>query len=391
MNLSEPEPIPDDPNRLPPARRRRALRLLAPLDADEQANFSADLALKISPSFDFFLFSVIAAVVMGVGLLLSAPALLVLGAVLAPAMTPAIGASLGTMLGSFRFFFRSLFGITLASFFVLLVGYGIGILARPWLPLDLGLASIYTQLNWTNFLLLALGAILTAAAIARSTKGPLLPSVALAYELYLPLVAAGIGLGSGAPHMWPDGLVVFAIHLAWATLLGALTLGIYGFRPLTWFGYTFGAVISLIGVILLIGISGAGAAFGGQIALPTPIPSATPTSTLTFTVTPSPIPPTATLTPTLTTTPTLAPTGTLTPTPTPVLAMVRTIDGLGALLRSEPDGLVIGSYLDNVMIQVLPERVEENGGVWVLVIGPDGKQGWMLQSLLVTATPAPNW
>lgn len=391
MNLSEPEPVPDDPNRLPPARRRRALRLLAPLDADEQAAFSAELALKISPGFDFFLFSVIAAGVMGIGLLLSAPAILVLGAVLAPAMTPAIGASLGTMLGSFRFFFRSLFGIMLASLFVLLVGYGIGILARPWMPLDFGLASIYTQINWTNFLLLALGAILTSAAISRSTKGPLLPSVALAYELYLPLVAAGIGLGSGAAHLWPDGLVVFAIHLAWATLLGAITLGILGFRPLTWFGYTFGAVVTLIGVILLIGISGAGAAFGGQIALPTPIPSATPTSTLTFTVTPSPIPPTATLTPTLTPTATMAPTDTLTPTPTPVLAMVRTIDGLGALLRSEPDGQVIGSYLDNVMLQVLPERVEESGGVWVLVIGPDGKQGWMLQSLLVTATPAPNW
>jgi hypothetical protein len=391
MNLSESEPIPDDPNRLPPARRRRALRLLAPLDADEQAAFSSELALKISPSFDFFLFSVIAAVIMGVGLLLSAPALLVLGAVLAPAMTPAIGASLGTMLGSFRFFFRSLFGIMLASLFVLLVGYGIGILARPWLPLDFGLASIYTQLNWTNFLLLALGAILTSAAISRSTKGPLLPSVALAYELYLPLVATGIGLGSGAPHLWPDGLVVFTIHLAWATLLGALTLGILGFRPLTWFGYTFGAVVSLIGVILLIGISGAGAAFGGQIALPTAIPSATPTSTLTFTVTPSPIPPTATLTPTLTPTPTLAPTETLTPTPTPVLALVRTRDGLGALIRSEPGGQVIGSFLDNVMIQVLPERFEDNAGVWVRVIGPDGTQGWMLQSLLVTATPAPNW
>lgn len=391
MNLSESEPIPDDPNRLPPARRRRALRLLAPLDADEQAAFSSELALKISPSFDFFLFSVIAAVIMGVGLLLSAPALLVLGAVLAPAMTPAIGASLGTMLGSFRFFFRSLFGIMLASLFVLLVGYGIGILTRPWLPLDFGLASIYTQLNWTNFLLLALGAILTSAAISRSTKGPLLPSVALAYELYLPLVATGIGLGSGAPHLWPDGLVVFTIHLAWATLLGALTLGILGFRPLTWFGYTFGAVVSLIGVILLIGISGAGAAFGGQIALPTAIPSATPTSTLTFTVTPSPIPPTATLTPTLTPTPTLAPTETLTPTPTPVLALVRTRDGLGALIRSEPGGQVIGSFLDNVMIQVLPERFEDNAGVWVRVIGPDGTQGWMLQSLLVTATPAPNW
>ncbi len=390
MNLTQPDPIPDDPNRLPPARRRRARRLLAPLDADERAVFSAELALKISPAFDFFLFSVIAAVVMSIGLLLSAPALLVLGAVLAPLLAPVIGASLGTMLGSFRFFFRSLFGIILASLLVFSVGYGAGYLASGG-NYDFGLASIYTQLNWTNFLLLASGAILTAAGIARSSRGPLLASVALAYELYLPLVAAGIGLGSGVTHLWPDGLVVFTVHLAWATLLGAITLGALGFRPLTVFGYTFGAVITLIGIILLVGISGTGAAFSAQIALPTPVPSFTPTPSATFTVTPSPVPPTATLTPTLTPTPTMAPTDTPTPTPTPVLALVRTSDGQGALIRSEPGGTVIGSYLDNVMLQVLPERFEDESGVWVKVIGPDGTQGWMLQRLLVTATPAPNW
>lgn len=391
MNLSQPDPIPDDPNRLPPARRRRALRLLAPLDTDERAAFSAELALKISPSFDFFLFSILAATVMSIGLLLNAPALLVLGAVLAPPMAPIIGASLGTVLGSFRFFFRSLFGIILASLLVFLIGYAAGRFAFSGTAPDFSLASIFAQLNWTNFLLLAMGAILTASGIARSTRSPLLASVALAYELYLPLVAAGIGLGSGVPHLWPDGLVVFVVHLAWAILLGALTLGVLGFRPLTLFGYTFGAVVSLIGIILLIGISGAGAAFGAQIALPTPIPSATPTTTPTFTVTPSPIPPTATLTPTLTPTPTLAPTDTLTPTPTPVLALIRTSDGQGALVRSEPGGLVIGSYLDGVMIQVLPDRFENEAGVWVKVLGPDGTQGWMLQRLLVTATPAPNW
>ena len=391
MNLSQPDPIPDDPNRLPPARRRRALRLLAPLDTDERAAFSAELALKISPSFDFFLFSILAATVMSIGLLLNAPALLVLGAVLAPPMAPIIGASLGTVLGSFRFFFRSLFGIILASLLVFLIGYAAGRFAFSGTAPDFSLASIFAQLNWTNFLLLAMGAILTASGIARSTRSPLLASVALAYELYLPLVAAGIGLGSGVPHLWPDGLVVFVVHLAWAILLGALTLGVLGFRPLTLFGYTFGAVVSLIGIILLIGISGAGAAFGAQIALPTPIPSATPTTTPTFTVTPSPIPPTAPLTPTLTPTHTLAPTDTLTPTPTPVLALIRTSDGQGALVRSEPGGLVIGSYLDGVMIQVLPDRFENEAGVWVKVLGPDGTQGWMLQRLLVTATPAPNW
>jgi hypothetical protein len=42
-------------------------------------------------------------------------------------------------------------------------------------------------------------------------------------------------------------------------------------------------------------------------------------------------------------------------------------------------------------MQVLPESVEKDGIVWVRVIAPDGVEGWMVQSLLRTATPAPNW
>jgi hypothetical protein len=37
MTLPNSEQFPDDPDSLPPARRRRARRLLAPLNADERA------------------------------------------------------------------------------------------------------------------------------------------------------------------------------------------------------------------------------------------------------------------------------------------------------------------------------------------------------------------
>ncbi len=391
MNLSQLEQTPDDPKNLPPARRRRAARLLAPLDADERADFLDHLAHRASPSFDFFLFSLLSGAVLSIGLLLDLPALLVLGAVLAPVMAPAVGVSFGTVVGSVRVFLRSLLGLVIGGALVVLAGALAGLVARPWLPLSLIEAHSHSQLIWTDFLVLAVGAILTAAGLTRPKTHPLLPSVALAYELYLPLAAAGFGLSSGVPHLWPDGLVVFAVHLAWGALLGALTLAILGFRPLTLFGYTLGGAVTLAGVILLIGISGAGAAFGAQIALPTQVPSATPTITLTVTPTLTPVPPTITptLTPTLTST--ITPTITPTLTPTPILAIIQAEDGLGALIRSEPGGQVIGSLVNNTLMQILPDSVETAAGIWVHVIAPDGTEGWMLQSLLLIATPAPNW
>ncbi len=103
----------------------------------------------------------------------------------------------------------------------------------------------HAQVSWINFLVLGISAILTTTAIVHAENDPnrlimAFPSVALAYELYLPLVTAGFGLGARIPHLWPDGLVVFTLHLAWSILLGAITLVILGFRPLTLFGYTLG-------------------------------------------------------------------------------------------------------------------------------------------------------
>jgi hypothetical protein len=391
MSLPHTEQHPDDPDKLPPARRRRAHRLLTPLDADERAEFLDDLAHRASPSFDFFLFSLLAGAVLGIGLLVDSPALLVLGAVLAPLMAPAIGVSLGTVIGSVRYFLRSLAGLLIAGLLVLLAGTAAGFASQYWLPSDLTLAHLNAQLSWLNFLVLAVGAILTAASVANSKRRLALPSVALAYELYLPLAAAGFGLGSGVPDLWPDGLLVFAVHLAWGSLLGALTLAVMGFRPLTLFGYTLGGAVTLVGIILLIGISSTGAAFGAQIAIPTAVPTDTPTITPSLTPTLTPVPPTATLTPTSTTTPTMTPTSTLSPTPTPVLALVQASTGGGAFIRNQPAGEIITIVANGSLMQVLPETVEEDGVTWVHVLSPDGIEGWMVQGLLVTATPAPNW
>jgi len=390
MNPPPAEPHPDDPNLLPPARRRRARRLLAPLDADERAAYLAELAHRSAPSFDFFLFSLLSAAVLSAGIIFDAPGLLALGALAAPLMAPAVGLSLGTVIGSVRFFLRSLVGLALGCLLVFLVGAGAGMLAQYLPQSELTQAYLHARLNWPNLVVMAIGACLGAAAMFHTEHNPALPSAALAYTLYLPLTIAGFGLTSGAPHLWPDGLVVFALHLSGAALLGALTLAVLGYRPLTLFGYTFGGVVVLVGVILLIGLSGAGAAFGGNFALPTPLPTATFTATVTPTVTSTPVPPTTT--PTVTLTPTLTPTLTITPTPTatPQFALVQVAGSQGGFLREEPGGAVLGSYLNGTVLQVLGETQEANGALWVQVLAPDGRQGWILQSLIVSTTLTPT-
>ncbi len=390
MNLPMAEHIPNDPDHLPPARRRRARRLLAPLDADERAALVDEIAHRASPTFDFFVFSLLAGIVISAGLVLDQPAILLLGALLAPLMAPVVGLSLATVVGSVRFFLRSLVGFLIGSALVFLAGFIAGNLALSWYPTPLLQAYSHAQLSWANFLVLALGAIFTSAAMLRDTQRPVIASVALAYTLYIPIAVAGFGLSSATPDLWPDGLVVYTIHLAWAALLGAITLVIFGYRPLTLFGYTFGGALTLLGVILLIGLGGTGAVVGGQMALPTPIPSATQTITPTSTLTLTPVPPTDTPTPTWTYTNTPTPTQTFTPTPTPVFAQVQTDDGTGVLLRDEPGGVVVGSYFDGTRMQILPGEISQDGVVWVRVIAPDGIDGWIVRRLLVIITPTPS-
>lgn len=384
---------PDDPKQLPPARRRRARRrLITALTSDERVQYLEEITRRARPSFDFFLFSLLSGAVLTVGILLDSPHLLIIGALFAPLMAPLVGISLGVALGSPGSFGRSLGGLLIGSFLVIFVGALGGFASQLWAPSLYSQALLHASLSLPAFILLAIGAPITCASLVRERFNPAISSVAIAYALYIPLAAAGFGLGSGADFLWPDGLVVFAIHLAWATLLGAVTLAIMGFRPFSLFGYSLGGAVLLAGILLAIGSFGAGAVMVSNLALPTlsPTPSLTPTPSPTLT--PTPIPPTNTVTPTLTLTPSPTPTRTPIPTPTPVLARIEVAGELGAILRAEPGGLPITSLINGTLVQILPDQpVILDGGIWVKVLVMESDiEGWILSSLLVTATPQPE-
>lgn len=392
---------PDDPQRMSPARRRKARRSIIPPGTSGDADTLEKFAHRTSLSFEFFIYLITSSAVIAAGLLVDSPPLLLLGALLAPTLRPLVGLSLGTVTGSVRFFIRSLLSFLIAAGIVFLTGFAVSYATNLIPAVEFQQARMHTQIAWDHLLVMALGALLIPFALKRDEKLAAIPSTALAYELLIPISAAGMGLATGTQFLWPDGLVVFVIQLAWAVLLGAVTLAVLGFRPLTLFGYTLGGVFTLIGIVLLILFGGFGAAVGGQIAIPTLVPTATQTITpsMTLTTTPTvtntPVPPTATQTQTITPTITPSPSQTPLPSPTPVYALVDAPEDLGgAIIRAAPgfSEEFITSVINGTLLEIISDvPAVANEVNWYQVRLPDGREGWMLESAILVATPVPNW
>ena len=122
MSLPTIEPLPDENTGLPSGQRRRRRRMVIPPGASERGKFLHDLSLRTVPTFDFYLFSLLAGLVLVAALLLDSPALFVLGALIAPFMAPAVGIALGTIAGAIPFVLQSLGSLLIGSLIVFLCG-----------------------------------------------------------------------------------------------------------------------------------------------------------------------------------------------------------------------------------------------------------------------------
>jgi hypothetical protein len=381
----------DDIAHLPRARRRRAQRMLVPPAADERAVLLDNLARRAFPSFEFFLFAFLCGAILGAAYLLNAPALLLLGVLLAPLLTPWVGLTLAAVTGSWRFFLLTLFGLLVAGALVFGTGVLAGLAGRLWNNLPFYYAWVHAQLWWPDLLVVALGAALLVISFVRSEQKPVLASVMLAYGLFLPVSAAGIGLGIGKAingvTLWPNGLLVFLVHLALAMLVGGITLLGMRFRPLKASGYLLPISLMLLSMAALVSFTGLvtyirdGITATRRLA-PTPtslvLPSSTPTVSLTPTLT-------------LTSTPTFTPSLTPTLQPTPAYAMIAADPKYGgALIRSEPGGGILLSTIENGgIVQVLPEITNVGTVPWVH-IRVNNLEGWVLQSVLKATTLSPT-
>jgi hypothetical protein len=378
-----------DISHLPRARRRRARRTLVPLAADERAELLSTLARRAFPSFEFFLFAFLCGVILGAAYLLNAPALLLVGILLAPLLTPFAGMLLATVTGSWRFFFLTLGIMLVAGALVFLTGALAGYAGRLWESLPFTYARLHAQLWWPDLLVVGLGAGLLASSFIRSEQKPMAASVLLAYGFFLPVSAAGIGLGIGRDiggiTLWPNGLLISLVHLTLAVLVGGIVLAVMHFKPLKASGYVLPAFIGILSVTVLVVLTGiVGLIRDGVSSVRTVsptattviLPSATPTDIRTATPTPSSVP-SATYTVTLTL------------VPTPAYAVIASPELNGANVRTEPaGGIVLISLVNGTLVEVLPQVQIIVTTPWVR-IRVNNMEGWVLQTILATTTQVP--
>lgn len=399
------------------ARRRRALRRAHfPTDEAGRAELFNHLVRRAFPSYELFVFSFVAGAILGLGYLFNAQALLIFGALVAPLLTPWIGTTLSIVAGALRLFLQTITALLISALIIFLCGLLAGFASRIFQPLTSNEAFIHSRLWWPDLIALTIGAILITISFVRSEDRPYLPSALLAYELFLPLSAAGFGLGSnvGLGEIWPQGLIVFFVHIAWATFFGLVTLFFLRFYPTSLGGFAFtGFALVALTIILIIYTE-----FGNWImrqaglapptplaiiettALPSAIPSMTPSTKPEATAVIAVPATTASRTPRASSTPaTLLPTDTSTSTvtaePTPILGIIRASEGGGAFIREEPGGQVLITLANGSTVTIIPNDLQEvNGVIWVHVFtiaNENRVEGWMIQTVLQTATPVADW
>ena len=396
----------------PRARRRRRGQIVIPTDAEGRADLLQSLAKRAYPSYELFVFAVLCGAILGLGYILDSQALLVFGILLAPLMTPWIGLLLAAITGSVRYFFETFMALLISAALVFVIGVLSGFAVRAFLPRTLNEAFVHSSLWWPDLIVLTLAAIILTLSFVRSEDKPVLPSVMLAYELFVPLSAGGFGLGSGVAHIWPNGLLVFFVHFAWASLFGLITLAALRFLPTNLQGFALSAGTALVLVVTLVFQMSGGnwTQASASQTIPTSLPTLTvnlpPTSEPTSQPEPSSTPLIETATPTetpavtpvpltfeVTLPPTDTPTVTLTIEPTPVYARIVSEQG-GAFLRASPNGKYIATLDNYTFVQVLPDTQQLSGWTWAHVTAVKNgvqSEGWVIQLALQVATPAPNW
>ena len=376
------EPIPEA-DRQDKARLRRARRRISQLQATEREAYLDRLANAVTPGPGFFLYALLCGALIGLGFRYDQRALLVAGALLAPRLGPIVGLSLAAVSGSLRFFLRMLVALALG---VLLVAVAAGLAFGLTLEPDTSslLPYEHTKLNLVDFALLLTGAVVMAIVLARSERVAGVASVAVAYELFLPLAAATVGFVLAEPELMEGATLTFVLHLTWAVAVGLFTLVLMGFRPLTGSGRSLAAAIVMMGLLGVISALGFGTSVLAALPTPTPTPTLTPTATATATATATP-----TVTPTNTATPTATSTATTTPTltPTPPRAIVLGTNLQGAILRDAPNGVPLDFVAEREPLLVIGGPEQSAGQLWWLVRKEDGAEGWLLGDFLATVTP----
>ncbi len=370
--------------------------MLDGLQGDKRQAYLSELAHSVSPGVDLFLKAILAGLLLGLAFRFDQRALLYAAALVAPSMAPLAGVALASVSGSLRLFFRLLAALILATIILSVVCALVGGLGVPLFALG-DMPDTFAILHPADLLLLFGGAVLMCTSLARGRRVHPLASAAVAFEIFSPAGAVGLGLLRADPPLWQGALLTFGAHLAWAAVVCVATLIVLGFRPLAGQRRSFSMAVLLTATVAVLAVAAPAAYMFSYMPLYSGPAS---TSTLIIIPTPTQTPsPSATILPTSTSTTTPTPahtsTPTITPTPTPIMAVIWGTEGLGAYMREGPsrDTTPLDYLEEGTLLEIIGEPEQVNGETWWNVrITYDSQvvEGWVMNGLIATVTPTPS-
>ncbi len=199
------------------------------LEAQERSTVYRQVREGARADIDFFVMISLAAIIATLGLLLSSPAVIIGGMLVAPLMSPIIGIALAISLGNIRLL-RDAAESTIKGIFLAVV---IAVFLASISPLaevnDEILAR--TRPNLLDLVVALASGAAGAYAVSRKDVSAALPGVAIAAALVPPLGVIGIGLAMRRAEVAGGGLLLFSTNLVAITLAGAVNFLFLGFRP----------------------------------------------------------------------------------------------------------------------------------------------------------------
>jgi hypothetical protein len=400
MSLPSSEPLPDNINDLPPARQRHIRRLPGSATPAERQILLDSLVEQTSPTLNFFLFTLIGALLVGSALYFNDSTLLIVATLTLPFLCPIF--SLGLLPTTLKAGsgFKALISLLIPTALMLVSGAVAGWLQKEGTLSHPGLFR-FSSPYWLDLSLIAASTILAALVLLRQGRLPRLIGALLSYEILIPLALAGFGFVLGIPQLCRGALLTGLLHLAVAVCSAAFSFILLGFFPKKVWGW----LLTLVPLALTLAFLALGLnlfpknMIAAMESSPTPtaaiLTSQSPVTKTKISHTPTAVPVTSTPTlmpspsPTTTASPTQTPSLTSTPTPEPTSYWGKIDSLIGAVVRETPDfeAVVITYANDGNLIEILDEIISEGGTRWFKIRTDTDEIGWLLSSLVVTPTP----
>ena len=390
MTLPTSESIPDNFNDLSPAQKRRIRHSLRGASESELKSLLLELQRRSTPAYEFFLLSLLGAILAGMALVINSPLLLAAAAICVPILTPMMGVAISPALRSLPFLLQSLASLLISIIFHFGFGALAGVVAtemgRPiWQNIP-----VVNYTHWIGWVVLLITALLAGFLFLRYEVNPRMAGVMISYLVFIPISSSGFLLAQSDNALWSELLLsgfTFLMAAIFVTTLIFLILGLFPKKTLGWLIF----LIAPTAIVLMLVFGGG--TITAALNQPDPVITEAPCPVVTCeadTEAPVCILPdlsTSTQAKIATSTPTLVKTATLTPIPTPAWGRVDSENG--AVIREGPgfENPIVAYASDGDLLQILPETFLNGNTLWVKVIAEDQTEGWILASLLVTPQP----